>query len=257
MHKLVKINTDKGYVSSAINLPSVAVKGVALLMPGYLDSKDYDGLAELGKDLAELGYVAIRFDATGTWDSSGRIQDYTTTQRLKDIDFVLYYVKENYSSLPIWFMGHSMGGMIALLYAARHNTIAGVVAIMAPYAFVRPNNKEEKDEESQWAKDGFHISRRDLPDNPSEKREFKVPYSIVIDSYQYDVSKEVKNIKAPILLIAGEKDDVVVPADVELIYKEASQPKEIITIPNVGHDYRHHSDEIKIVNSAVINYLNK
>jgi len=144
----IRIPSDHGYLSAVVCKPNVTAKGLAILLPGYLDSKDYDHLVVLGNDLAKYGYVVIRFDATGTWGSSGNVDDYSVTQRLKDLDEVLAYAQREFRPKKVLLMGHSMGGMIALLYAARHNTIDGVTAIMAPYAFVRPNNAEKRDEKA-------------------------------------------------------------------------------------------------------------
>lgn len=251
----IQIPSSKGYIEAIFHKPPSIIKGAALLLPGYLDSKDYDHLVALGEELASYGYIAIRFDPTGTWESSGTIENYTITQYLSDIDTVLEYVQKTIHPDKILLMGHSMGGMLTLLYAAHHKNIDAVISLMTPYAFVRPNNKEEKDEESDWYKNGFKLSTRNIPGNNEEKREYKVPYSIVKDSYQYNVLNDIKNITASILLIAGEKDNTISLSNVKLIYDKANQPKKLIIMTDMGHSYRQYNEKIRLVNKEIIKYL--
>ncbi|MFH1392761.1 MAG: hypothetical protein ABIG90_03810, partial [bacterium] len=91
MHK-IKIKNSKGKnITAVINYPEIQTGKLAILCPGYLDSKDYDGLLKLAEALAEKGYTVARFDPTGVWESEGDISEYTMTQYLDDIKYILEY----------------------------------------------------------------------------------------------------------------------------------------------------------------------
>jgi pimeloyl-ACP methyl ester carboxylesterase len=249
----IKING----VSAAVHEPAKDEGKLAVLMPGYLDSKDYPHLIALAENLCERGFLAVRFDPTGTWESEGSIDQFGVPQYLADLKSVIdhFYSQKSFDQCIV--IGHSMGGMIALLHAESDPRISAVVGIMAPYAFVRPYNKKEKDEASEWSKAGFRNSKRDLPTDPKQTRQYKIPYSLVSESAEYDLLKSANKITVPKLLIAGELDDVVEPNDIKLIYDKCIEPKTYLELKGVDHDYRWKPEQIKIVNKTILDFLSK
>jgi pimeloyl-ACP methyl ester carboxylesterase len=107
-----------------------------------------------------------------------------------------------------------------------------------------------------WEKSGVSVSQRDLPDDRNKTREFCVPFKHVLDRDQYDAVGDMKKIKSPVILIAGELDDLVEPVDVKELFDNANEPKRFIIIPNIGHDYRLNDDEVKLVNERILEQLN-
>jgi len=247
--KIKTIPSTKGSLAVAVEYPENQTDRLAILCPGYLDSKDYKHLVGLSEELSKKGYTVVRFDPTGTWESEGEISDYTTTQYLVDIKSVLEYMLKENTYTNILLGGHSRGGQVSLLYAARDKRISLVLGIMPSSGPMVGRRREE------WKETGISISQRDLPNNKGEKREFRVPFSHVEDRDKYDVVGDVKNIKVPIILIAGELDDLVLPEDVKEIFDNANEPKKFITIASIGHDYRHNDEEVKIVGEKIIENL--
>jgi len=247
--EIVKINSSRGYLSAVISYPKIETEKLAILCPGYLDSKDYKHLAGLAEALSSE-YATVRFDPAGTWDSEGNISEYTTTQYLDDIKSVLEYMLEKNNHKRILLGGHSRGGMVSLLYAAKDSRISVVLGIMPS-----PGGIDKGEVYEKWKEIGFRVSSRDLPNDTTQKREYTVPYSHVEDKEKYNVIKIVKDIKVPIILFAGELDDLVSPEDVKNIFNNANEPKKFIIIPGIGHDYRFKSEEIKLVNQKVLEQL--
>ncbi len=195
-----------------------------------MDSKDYVGLAELANELTKHGYTSVRFDPTGVLDSDGDITDYTITQYLSDIKSVLEYTLTQSEYTDILLGGHSRGGMVSLLYAARDNRISKVLGIM-PSSDESMTPKRER----EWKEIGVSVSTRDLPSNRDKKREFRVPFSHVEDRTQYNVVEDVAKITASIVLFAGEQDTLITPDDVKRIFNNADEPKTFTIIPKVGN----------------------
>lgn len=240
-------------ISAVINYPDQELKGLVILCPGYLDTKDYDHLVRLSVDLSNAGYTAVRFDFTGTWESGGAISEYTISQQLQDVRSVLEYMLSEKKYGNIILGGHSRGGFISILYAIEDSRISAVLGIMSPYTLMKTVSKEKVD---QWKKDGFRTSLRDVPDKTKNK-EFVVPYSNIEEVRRYNILTEVSKLKVPLFLIAGEQDVLVSPEDVQLIFENASEPKKIAIVKGIGHDYRHNSREIKEVNKTVLELLAK
>jgi pimeloyl-ACP methyl ester carboxylesterase len=245
-----KILSSKGNLAAVIGYPEKKTERLAILCSGYLDSKDYEHLAGLAETLVKQGYAVVRFDSTGVWESEGDISDYTTTQYLEDIKNVLEHMLRQSNYKYILLGGHSRGGMVSILYAARDSRISLVLGIMPGSGRTMEVKRRE-----DWKETGISISQRDLPHDRNKKIEFRVPYSHLEDKDRYDVEKDVKKIKVPVILIAGELDDLVLPEYVKEIFDSANEPKKFILIPGIGHDYRFNEDEIKLVNKEILKSL--
>lgn len=245
-----KITSSKGNLATVIHYPEMKTKRLAILCPGYLDSKDYKHLIDLAEALVRQGYTVVRFDPTGTWESAGDIADYTTTQYLEDIKNVLEYMLHQADYKYILLGGHSRGGQVSILYAARDPRISLVLGIMPSSERTMAGLRQE-----EWKKTGVSTSDRDLPDNKEQKKKFSVPYSHVEDKNQYSVLEDVKKVTVPIIFLAGELDDKVPAEYVKEIFDNANEPKKFVTMPNIGHGYRRNDDEIKIVSQFILDQL--
>src|SRR3989344_7641091 len=246
-----KIPSTKGNLAAAIHYPENKTDKLAILCPGYLDSKDYRQLVGLAEVLREQGYTVVRFEPTGTWESEGDISDYTTSQYLEDIKSVLEYMLNQTGYKQILLGGHSRGGAVSILYAAMDSRISIVLGIMPSSGWTMNEARRE-----ELKKAGVSISIRDLPNDQNKTREFPVPYSHAEDRDCYNVLNDVKRVKARVVLIAGALDDIVLPEDVKEIFNNANGPKKFAVIPNIGHDYRFNDEEIKVVNKKVLELIN-
>lgn len=244
-----KIQSTKGNLSVEIHYPDKSTKKVAVLCPGYLDSKNYAHLVELAKVLCEKGYVVVRFDVTGTWASEGKISDYTTSQYLDDIRHIIDYMLSQNKYTQILVGGHSRGGQVSVLYALRDNRITGVLGIMPSHGPVTGQKRKK------WELSGVNVSYRDLPTNKDKKIKFRVPFNHVLDRDKYDALSDIKKIKVPIVLLAGEFDDLVLPTEVKELFDNANNPKKYLILKKIGHDYRHNSDEINFVNKEIMKLM--
>lgn len=230
----VKIHTNLGLNISATRIFSKeSSKKLAIICPGFLDSKDYTHLKDLAQQLAEAGFEVFRVNPIGTWDSEGDISLYSTTQYLKDIKSVLDFALSEREYSEVLLGGHSRGGQISVLYAAQDDRITKVLAIMPSTSKTMTGPRYYN-----WEKDGFQISKRDDPHDSNKMVEFKVPYSHVQNRGPWQVLEEVKKVKVPILIVVGLEDKIALPEDIQELYENANVPKKILLLPGVGHDYR-------------------
>ncbi len=247
------IHPEESALAAAIHTPITPTNKLAILCPGTTDSKDYAHLVALAEALAQRGYTAVRFDPTGTWSSAGDIAQYSVTQYLSDVRSVIDHMLATGTYEQILVGGHSLGGVISMLYAARDPRVTAVVNIMGSATFPRKYNAAIID---AWKTSGVRITTRDIPDS-TERRTYIIPYTFVTDRLQYHVLEDIGAVHAPLLLIAGELDDIVPAEELSAIYEHANQPKKLITISGIGHDYRHHANEIAIVNTTITDALSQ
>ena len=247
------VPSSKGNLAVVINTPEPTTGRLAVLCPGFLDSKDYAGLVGLAEALCSRGYTVVRFDPTGTWDSDGDIADYSTTQYLIDIRAVIEFMLTHGLHNHILLGGHSRGAGVSLSYAATDPRISAVLAIMPSSG--RPLSDERR---QRWQTSGVWTNHRDLPTDPMMTRVFHVPYTFQLDRDRYDVAQAVQSLHIPILFVAGELDTLVLPEYVQALFDQANEPKRFLLIPGIGHDYRKSDEEVKAVTDkimATINFL--
>ena len=99
-------------------------------VPGY-------GLfADLAPFLAERGVAVLRYDDRGVGDSEGDNATATSGDLAGDTEAAVRYLQSRSEVDPLWIglLGHSEGGMIAPMIAARHPGIAFVIALAPPVA---------------------------------------------------------------------------------------------------------------------------
>jgi uncharacterized protein len=245
------IRSSKGDIAAVIHYPETKTGKLAILCPGFLDTKDYAHLIILSAKLSERGYTVVRFDPTGTWGSEGDIADYTATQYLTDVKNILEHMISAGNYTNILLGGHSMGGFIAMMYASQDPRISTVLGLMSPYSLNRPCNMELIE---KWKNRGYRRSRREIP-GETEPKEFYVPYSHAIDRFKYNVLDNIRQFCGLLILVAGELDNRISPENIIQLYDKANEPKKLIRLKGIGHNYRHNSDEIEIVNESFLAQL--
>lgn len=226
--------------------------GLAILLSGFCDSRRYPHMKLLGEDLAENGYTAVAFDATGMWESDGKIKKYSLTQSLDDIQEVRHFMEKRHGSNigKVVICGHSLGGMISLIYTSKDKSVSATAAIMSPSKFFH------KDEEKvvEWKRTGTKVSFRDHPDD-KRRVAFHLPYLMWQDADKYDAREAVQKIRTPLIFIAGALDSGVTPQSVKELYDKASKPKRLRILEGIDHNYRENVSHVAIVNKEILNFL--
>ncbi|NTU46873.1 alpha/beta hydrolase [Candidatus Roizmanbacteria bacterium] len=222
---------------------------LALVLPGFLDTKDYPHMRELVDMLAASGFHALSFDPPGTWESSGEIALYTMSNYLQAIDELVAY----FGNPPTFAVGHSRGGSMAMIAGVRNPHITVFASIMSFYSFDASSPGPHTN--SAWKETGFRESKRDIPGSPDFKQ-FRLPYSHYLDSLQYNVLEDLKSCTKPKLFVYGSRDTTVNPEIVQTAYEAAASPKELHSIES-DHDYRHDTESIREVNNIVTSFANR
>lgn len=223
---------------------------LALVLPGRLDTKDYPHLRSLVDYLGNRGYYAVSFDPPGTWESGSDIRLYTMTNYLLAINELIAC----YGNKPTLLVGHSRGGSMAVLAGVRNRWVSKFVSVMGVCSYAPGKYRGYPDKE--WQRLGYKVNKRDLPENPGQFVEYRLPYAFLEDSLQYDMYEELKICTKPKLFIYGEHDDLVKPELVKEVCGVAAEPKEIAGISS-DHDYRLHDSLIVEVNKLIGKFLDK
>ncbi len=214
---------------------------LAILLPGYIESPDYRHLVIIDQKLSNLGYQVVRVDACNLW-STCDTQNYTTTNYINQVKQIIEsYLPEKPTEIIL--IGHSLGCLVALYVAKLYKQVSKVICLSPPVALDKSDHK--------WV-DGFRVSKKDLPDNPIDFRQFSVPFSFVNDRKQYSIVDTLNSFTKPFLIIIGENDSLL--PDVEELVKNKNI-KNFIKIKNMGHDFRQSEELCSQVTSEIEKFI--
>lgn len=219
---------------------------VALLLPGYLDSPDYLHMKIFERRLKQLGYVVERIDPCNLW-SSGDVSNYSVTNYIKNIKNRIDFYKDQEPE-EILLIGHSLGGFTSILAGNKFPEVSKIVALCPPSSIEGLAKK--------WQGKSSRVSKRDLPDDKTNFREFDIPQTFVEDALKFSAIEAVRNIKKPLMIFIGMEDTSVPPEETEILVSNAINPY-VIRMQKIGHDFRHSENESDLVMTEIQKFLAK
>lgn len=245
-------NTDRNILSTVLHKPVGKKKNypAVILLHGFTGYKDEQHIVALANALADNDIVAVRFDCSGFGESEGDMEyDYRVTNYINDLDCVYNSIKHLEYVQPdhIGLWGHSMGGLIAIEYAKSNPDITAVSVVSSPTAVgISPWLSSKMGE---WKETGY------LQIESSKYGKFRVPYAFMEDARQYNALDSVQELKQPIMVVVGKADTTVSPADTMQLYEHAHDPKKLVTIEKMGHDYKKYPELIEEVDKDVVPFF--
>lgn len=111
-------------------LPAAEATGIVLVSHGL---GEHSGrYAELAATLTADGWAVYAPDHAGHGLSEGRRVDGGPANWVPDLDLVRRHAAARHPDRPVVLLGHSMGGLIALRYAAAHQAALAGLVLSAP-----------------------------------------------------------------------------------------------------------------------------
>jgi dienelactone hydrolase len=195
-----------------------------------VSSKDSDKWQTFARRLGEEGLASLRFNFRGCgWGdewSEGSFEDTTLSGRIRDyraaLDFLVSTGRVNTGAIGA--VGSSFGG--CTIIAAVDSRARAYVAMATPYKMSPSPEMLNSFEER-----GYYQN----PRAPQSKMS-RIKKSLYDDLEHYDLSESIKKIKAPILIVHGEKDSIPVSA-AHLLYQNANEPKKLEIVPGGSHTF--------------------
>jgi dipeptidyl aminopeptidase/acylaminoacyl peptidase len=197
--------------------------------------------------------VVIRFDASGSWESGGTMKDdYRMTNYLSDTDCVYDFLRHqscvDAERIAIW--GHSMGAMIAVIWGSKHPELKAICAVSPPTELGKTDWLAQFLDE--WKKTGWFIKV-----SQSGHGINRVPWAFMEDAAVYNTLDYADKVRSPIMIILGLAEDTVPPEHSREIFRKAREPKELVEIPGMSHDYKKIPEFVKTVNTHSISFIEK
>jgi pimeloyl-ACP methyl ester carboxylesterase len=231
---------------------------VVLIIPGSgptdRDGNNARGIAgsiyrQLADSLAARGISSVRIDKRGMFASGDAVRDpdaVTLSDYATDVRSWTATIRQNTGVPCVWLLGHSEGGLVALIAAKKGGDFCGLVLLETAG---RPLGQTLRDEfkanpamapvlkqamaalatlEAGKPVDTTNMSPVLLPLFRPEVQKF------VIDVLAYDPGALLSGYPRPVLILQGDRDLQLAPEDARRLQK--SDPKaRLVTLPGVNH----------------------
>jgi alpha/beta superfamily hydrolase len=212
-------------LSGVLHHPLAKPNGAVLLCHGMESDKNSEKLIFLGKALAEKGIISLRFDFRYVGESSGKFDDITYSGEVDDLRAAYAFMQSRQPG-KIAIFGSSMGGTVALLFAAQEPTVAALVTLAAP---LHPENFPERILNSaqlqQWRDRGFTIHNGQ-----------RLNVSLLADLEKIDVPASAQKILCPVLILHGDLD-AVVPVEEAYELDSCLHQSSVSILPGADHRF--------------------
>lgn len=194
---------------------------MAIFCHGYKGFKDWGAWHLVAEAFAEAGFCFLKFNFShngGTVDQPIDFPDLDAfaennfSLELDDLDRILNSIEDGNENLnqqisTIALIGHSRGGGTVLIKAEEDSRIKKVVTWAGVCDF-KARFQENTSEFEEWKKSGVTYientrTKQQLPHNFQFYEDFKA------NELRFNISRAVKNIKVPQLVIHGDEDPTV------------------------------------------------
>lgn len=187
------------------------------------------GYAVLAERLCATGFVTFIFNFRGAGLSKGNLDPAGWTHDLTAAIDVLHDI-DTISEAPLCVIGFSGGAVTAVYVAAHDSRVASVIACACPSRFSFLTDEKQVQSMLDHFRGIGAIRDDDFPSSPEEWIDgFKLVSSI---NWIDKISPR------PLLLIHGDKDEVVDVEQAFELFAQAKEPKELEIIPEAGHRLR-------------------
>ena len=244
-------------VAGRLRQPAVVLVGGA--RPADRDEV-IDGVAvfaQLAKALADAGHLVVRYDRRGGGQSGGRTEAATLADYADDVTSVVRWLskRDDVDKARIVVAGRADGGAVALIAATRDKAIDGVVTLDAGGS----PGSELILAQQQRVLDGLKLPDADrqaridlqkkiqaavisgtgwqgVPD--AMRRQADTPWFKSV--LTYDPAQVLPKVKQPLLIVHGDLDPNVPPAEAEKLAELARArkkipPAEVVHVPDADH----------------------
>lgn len=263
----IRITANGFSLAGTVSKPAATSAGLrlpAVVLVGGSGPTDRDETAfgipifgQISNTLADAGFLVLRYDKRGVGQSGGRPESVTLADYAEDLRAALKYLddRKDVDEKRIAVLGHSEGGAVAMLAASKDSRAKALVLVstigvtgaelnMAQVTHAMARSTRPETEKQQT----LDLQRRiqtavttgqgweNIP--PQIRKQADVPW---FQSFlTYDPAKPMEDVHQPMLIVQGELDTQVAPANADRLEQLAKarkrpSPVEIVKVPGVNH----------------------
>ncbi|MDQ3347218.1 MAG: alpha/beta fold hydrolase [Acidobacteriota bacterium] len=213
--------------------------------------------AQLAGALAQEGFIVLRYDKRGIGQSGGRAERVTIQDYADDLTTAVKWLEKRQDVDPrrIAVAGHSEGGAVAMLAAAREKKIGKLILIAAPgrpgTELILERQRHQLDvlkTPEPERQEKIDLQQKIQAAVIAEKGWGAVPPALRAQADStwfrslllFDPAKVMPKVKQPMLIIHGDLDTQVPPAHADALAQLARSrkkagPVELLHLPGINH----------------------
>lgn len=209
---------------------------IVVIAHGVTSHKDRPWLIALSEALGAAGVASLRLSFAGNGASAGRYEEATISKEVEDLGCVI----DALDGWEVMYAGHSMGGAVGVLRAARDDRLRALVSLAGMVhvaAFMR-------------AQFGHLVPGRDVM---LGKAHCPLSQAFLDDAYGIgDVLDAAARVRVPWLLVHGDADELVPVQDARDAVAVARVRPSLVTLAGVDHRFSGHEAAMA---GAVVGWL--
>ena len=238
---------DGSFLDGRVYYPETSPVGVMVYSHGLFSSKDAYKINTMAEDLAHAGYAVITFSYGYTRDyRTGRPLDISLEDTVPDLETVCTWAVGNFSA-PLHLFGSSMGGAAALWFAAGTGIPLNSISLMA--------TPVDLANLVMLLTGGRPVE--ELPDDGAiPAGEFPITNASLKKLVSVDLAGTLHRIKSPVLILHGEKDEVVAPKNASIIAENTGGEKKLYIINNGDHGLTA-PQHLEVIREQVLSWLQR
>ncbi len=223
-------------ISVLVDIPTFPSRGTAVLVHSAVGTKDTPFMDMLAEVCVARGLTVVRFDAFhGLGKSEGEFATLTATSLLADLEDVVLWAQSQMwwrGHLSLW--GHSVGGLVAGLFAEAHPNEVQELVLFAPMisgaSYLEALEQTERDVVKMWRDTGSRVV-----EHPIHGEQFGLSYSFVEDVLQYDLLPQAKTLSMPVFVFVGDTDLISREHESRRFTEAVGKDAHCVLVRGVGH----------------------
>ncbi len=218
-------------ISAILAEPAQKSGRAVILCHGFLSNKNSRTNLRLTELLVAHGISALRFDWFGMGDSGGDFSRITVATCCDQLERAIGLMRDRgYSALGI--VGSSFGGLLAILVGQHHPELRAI-GLKCPV----PDFPETLDREfgragiAEWRRTNF------IPDVTGGTTPVALDFAFYESCRAFDAYAAARNVTAPVLIVHGERDELVPFHQIRRLEAALPGPKELVLLPEADHQF--------------------
>ncbi len=202
-----------------------------ILCHGFLSNKDSRTNLRLTELLVTQGISTLRFDWFGMGESEGEFGRITVSTCCDQLERAISLMRERgYHELGL--IGSSFGGLLAILVGQHHPELRAV-GLKCPV----PDFPETLDHEfgragiEEWQRTNY------IPDVTGGTVPIALDFAFYESCRAFDAYAAARNIKAPVLIVHGEQDELVPFHQIERLEESLPDDTKLVLLPEADHQF--------------------
>ena len=232
LEKALDFVSSSGFSTSGLLAkPSYPTTFGVILCHGFLSDKNSRTNRRLTELLVRQGIATLRFD----WYGMGETQELFSQISLRRCEEQLeaaFHAIQQHGLTRLGLIGSSFGGLLAML-SAPNQTNLFALGLKCPVVDFPEVLRQEfgSDAMAHWQSTNY------IPDIRNEAQHIFLPYTFYEECLRYNVYTTIQKIRAPTLVVHGEKDELIPPSQIDRLLETLTSQKQLQLISGADHQF--------------------